>query len=249
MTRRPLESLVFRPRPRASARAVLLELESVLVPQRWLRDVLIPATRVALPAFVARNRDAPEVRDALMSIQLSIPRPTISDAALLVALDRWTAEDRTHPALRALHALVWEELLEQRALVVPVYPDAASALLRWNAEGREVYTYSSRPESAQALLLSHSAHGPLDRSLRRAFFAGVVERREPELFRALARQINVEIDAIVVLAESRRDLTAAAVAGAPVMQVLRDDKVSDGEYFWTRSLDVIEFGVEHSAAS
>jgi enolase-phosphatase E1 len=248
-TKRALESMVFRPRPRTQGRAILLELEGVLVAQRWMRVALSSATRAAIPEFIERRSREADVADLLHDVRLSIPRPSLTDAALLTALDRWTAEDRPHPALRALHSLVWEELFAAGKLSVPVLPDAASALLRWRSEGRELFVYSSRPARAQALLLARSTSGGLDKGVRGFFEADPIERREPDFVRSIARRANIDVESLLVLAESSRDLTAAAIAGATVMQVLRGEARSDGEYFWTRAVDTIEFASEQLAAS
>lgn len=247
--KRALDAIVYRPWPSSRGRVVLVDLDTVVLDPQWMRETLTSATRAALPSFVERRADDPRVREALGQLRLSIPKPSVRDAVLDAALDRWTHEDRPLPALRALHGLVWEELFAARGWRVPLQQDAARSLRRWANEGREIYAYASRPASAQTLLLANASDGPLDRVVTRVIDVSVTERREPSFVRSIARLAEVEPEEIVLLSDAPRDLTAAAVAGATVMQVLRGDSISDGEYFFTRSLDTIDFEPAQRAAS
>jgi enolase-phosphatase E1 len=224
---------------RHATRAVLVDLDEVVIPRAFFRDVLLPAARTALPSFVQRRGAEPAVRAALDAIRLALPRPSVSDSALLVALDLWTSEDRTHPALRALHALVWEELFDKRRIATPVFADVGSAFFRWHGEGRAIFVSSSRPESAQRLLLERSTLGPLHRVVDR-FFDSTGSRRDARWYAEIARVTGLGPTRIALLAESSRELAAASHAGLAVLQVLRGDSVSDGEFFWTRALDSAE---------
>ena len=123
--KRTLDAIVYRPWPSSRGRVVLVDLDTVVLDPQWMRETLTSATRAALPSFIERRADDPRVRAALGSLRLSIPKPSVRDAVLDAALDRWTHEDRPLPALRALHGLVWEELFATRAWRVLLQPDAA----------------------------------------------------------------------------------------------------------------------------
>lgn len=249
-SKRAREAIAYRPWPSsAQGHVVLVDLDGVVLDPRWMRSTLLSATRAELPSFLRRREGDPRVREALGDLRLSIPRPSVRDEVLRSSLDRWTLEDRALPALRALHGLLWEELFASGAPRVHVRSDAASALRRWASEGREVYLYATRPEATQSLLLANSDAGPLQGAVHRFLDVSVTERREPDFLRAVARMAQVEPEDIVLLTDAPRDLAAGAAAGATVMQVLRDDALSDGEYFFTRSLDTIDFAPAQRAAS
>jgi enolase-phosphatase E1 len=221
-------------------RVVLLELESVVLAPTLIRSELQPVVRRELPAFLRRHGESPSVRALVGAIRLSLPRPTLSDEALRLALDQWILEERGHSAFRQLVAKVWDDIAERGRLRTTVATDAAAYLLRSNAIGRAPLVFGSWPAHAQSLLLSHSDSGPLQRAVHRFVEVPSSDRRAPASYARIVESLGASPDDVTVVSGSARDLEAASLAGLATLQVLRGDARSDGDFFWARNLDALE---------
>lgn len=197
---------------------VLTDIEGTTSSIAFVKDVLFPYARAALPGFVEARRHEPEIRRWLDAVALEIgehhhAESGARDEAAVQQLLAWIDEDRKHTALKAIQGQLWKEgyaLGEYRA---HVYPDAAEALKRWHAAGHDLYVYSSGSVPAQKLFFGHSDAGDLTPLFSGYFDTETGGKREAASYRHIAADIGVAPSHIVFLSDVVEELDAAREAG------------------------------------
>ena len=197
---------------------ILTDIEGTTSSIAFVKDVLFPYARAALPGFVEARRHEPEIRRWLDAVALEIgehhhPASDARDEAAVQQLLAWIDEDRKHTALKAIQGQLWKEgyaLGEYRA---HVYADAADALKRWKAAGHDLYVYSSGSVPAQKLFFGHSDAGDLTTLFSGYFDTEIGGKREPASYRHIAADIGVAPSHIVFLSDVVEELDAAREAG------------------------------------
>ena len=202
---------------------ILTDIEGTTSSISFVKDVLFPYARRALPGFVRQHGGEPEVRywlDLAATESGSICR----DEMIVEMLQGWIDEDRKHPALKALQGLVWADGYASGEYVAHVYPDAADALRAWKAAGHPLFVYSSGSVGAQKLLFGHSGAGDL-RSLFTGYFdTAVGGKREAQSYRNVLGLLQVAADQVFFLSDVVEELDAAREAG---MQTVLVDRLED----------------------
>ena len=202
---------------------ILTDIEGTTSSISFVKDVLFPYARRALPGFVRQHGGEPEVRywlDLAATESGSICR----DEMIVEMLQGWIDEDRKHPALKALQGLVWADGYASGKYVAHVYPDAADALRAWKAAGHPLFVYSSGSVGAQKLLFGHSGAGDL-RSLFTGYFdTAVGGKREAQSYRNVLGLLQVAADQVFFLSDVVEELDAAREAG---MQTVLVDRLED----------------------
>ncbi len=199
---------------------ILTDIEGTTSSVAFVRDVLFPYARRALPGFVRARGADPEVRRWLDAVATEYPGAR-DDDALVALLQRWIDEDRKHTALKALQGLVWREGYRDRAFTAHVYPDAAAALRAWHAAGVSLAVYSSGSAEAQQLFFGHSDAGDL-RGLFCAWFdTAVGPKRESASYREIVRRLGRRADGLLFLSDVVEELDAAREAGLRTVLVDR----------------------------
>lgn len=190
---------------------VLTDIEGTTSSVAFVRDVLFPYARRALPGFVrARGADA-EVRRWLDAV--AAEHPGACDDDVVALLQRWIDEDRKHTALKALQGLIWRDGYRDGAFTAHVYLDAATALRAWHAAGVPLAVYSSGSAEAQQLFFGHSDAGDL-RGLFSAWFdTAVGPKREAASYREIAWRLGRPAGGMVFLSDVVEELDAAREAG------------------------------------
>ena len=140
-------------------RAILTDIEGTTSSISFVKDVLFPYARRALPAFVAARGNEPGVRRWLDTVAAE-NGGMCDDRMIVEVLQGWIDEDRKHTALKALQGLVWREGYLSGELEADMYPDAVAGLRRWHAAGHRLAVYSSGSVAAQKLLFAHTDAGP-----------------------------------------------------------------------------------------
>ena len=140
--------------------AILTDIEGTTSSISFVRDVLFPYARRALPGFVREHGHEPQVRQWLDAVATEAGG-LCQDAMIVETLQGWIDQDRKHTALKALQGLVWEAGYRNADFTAPIYPDAAQTLQRWHALGLPLYVYSSGSVPAQKLFFGHSDAGDL----------------------------------------------------------------------------------------
>lgn len=204
---------------------ILTDIEGTTSSIAFVKDVLFPYARAALPGFVEARRHEPEIRRWLDAVAMEIGHPhhDSRDEAAVQQLLAWIDEDRKHTALKAIQGELWAEgyaLGEYRA---HVYPDAAAALKRWKADGHELYVYSSGSVMAQKLFFGHSDAGDLTPLFSGYFDTGSGGKREAASYRHIAADIGVAPSHLLFLSDVVEELDAAREAGLRTVLIDRPE--------------------------
>ena len=204
-------------------RAILTDIEGTTSSISFVKDVLFPYARRALPGFVAERRDDPEVRRWLD--QVAMEHGSIcSDDVIVETLQGWIDQDRKHTALKALQGMIWQAGYNDADFTAHIYPDAAPALRDWHGQGLPLYVYSSGSVPAQKLFFGHSDAGDLGPMISGWFDTEVGGKREAQSYRRIAEAIGFAADEILFLSDVVEELDAAREAG---LQTVLVDRVED----------------------
>jgi enolase-phosphatase E1 len=192
--------------------AILTDIEGTTSSISFVKDVLFPYARRALPAFVAEHGSEPEVRRWL-DIVAAENGGVCDDRMIVEVLQGWIDEDRKHTALKALQGMIWSDGYRGADFTAHIYPDAAPALHRWKEAGLPLYVYSSGSVPAQRLFFGHSDAGDLTPLFSGWFDTQVGGKREADSYRRIAQDIGHAPANILFLSDIVEELDAARDAG------------------------------------
>ena len=202
--------------------AILTDIEGTTSSISFVKDVLFPYARRALPGFVREHGQEPEVRRWLD--QMATEHGSIcSDDVIVETLQGWIDQDRKHTALKALQGLIWEAGYRDADFTAHIYPDAAPALRAWRAQGYPLYVYSSGSVPAQKLFFGHSDAGDLTPLFSGWFDTEIGGKRDADSYRTIAERIGVAPENILFLSDVVEELEAAHEAGLQTRLVDRLD--------------------------
>ena len=191
---------------------VLTGIEGTTSAISFVKDVLFPFARAALPAFVREHGQEPDVRQWLDRVAAE-SGGVCQDEMIVEVLQGWIDEDRKHPALKALQGMIWLEGYREGEFQAHVYPDAAQALRQWHANGHRLAVYSSGSVPAQKLLFGHSTEGDLSALFSGWFDTAVGGKREVQSYRNIVGQLDLAAHDVVFLSDIVEELDAAREAG------------------------------------
>lgn len=202
---------------------ILTDIEGTTSSISFVKDVLFPYARDALPGFVRDNADKPGVRQWLDVV--ATEHGAICDDEMIVeVLQGWIDEDRKHTALKALQGMVWEAGYADGDFTAPLYPDVAPALRGWHAEGYPLAVFSSGSVPAQKLLFGHTDDGDLLPLFDAFFDTEVGHKREANSYRRIAEALDRAPGEIIFLSDVVEELDAARDAG---MRTVLLDRLED----------------------
>ena len=204
-------------------RAILTDIEGTTSSISFVKDVLFPYARRALPGFVKAHGDEPAVRkwlDAVAAENGGVCR----DEMIVEVLQGWIDQDRKHTALKALQGMIWANGYGNADFTAHVYPDAVPALRAWHADGLSLHVYSSGSVPAQRLFFGHSDAGDITGLFSNWFDTEVGGKREAESYRRIAAAIGHPAGEILFLSDVVEELDAAREAGLETVLV---DRIED----------------------
>ena len=201
-------------------KAILTDIEGTTSSISFVKDVLFPYARAALPAFVRKHGGEPEVRQWL-DIAAVDAGNVCKDEVLVEVLQGWIDEDRKHPALKALQGMIWNSGYANAEYAAHVSPDAVAALRDWHAQGHPLYVYSSGSVPAQKLLFGHSTAGDLRPMFSGYFDTAVGGKREVQSYRNVLTALERKPGDVVFLSDVVEELDAAREAGLETVLVDR----------------------------
>ncbi|QQP96664.1 acireductone synthase [Lysobacter enzymogenes] len=193
-------------------RAILTDIEGTTSSISFVKDVLFPYARRALPGFVAARGREPNVRKWLDTVALE-NGGACQDSVIVEVLQGWIDEDRKHTALKALQGMIWADGYKSADFTSHMYPDAAPALRQWKDAGLRLYVYSSGSVPAQRLLFGHSDAGDLTGLFSGFFDTEVGGKREAASYAHIRDSIGLPGDEILFLSDVVEELDAAREAG------------------------------------
>lgn len=201
-------------------KAILTDIEGTTSSISFVKDVLFPYARAALPEFVRLRGHEPEVRRWLDMAAVDAGS-VCQDAVLVEILQGWIDEDRKHPALKALQGMIWADGYGDSEYTAHIYPDAVAALQRWHDQGHALYVYSSGSIAAQKLLFGHSSAGNLLPLFSGYFDTGVGGKRESQSYRNVVAALDRDPAEVLFLSDVVEELDAAREAGLGTVLVDR----------------------------
>ena len=204
-------------------RAILTDIEGTTSSISFVKDVLFPYARRALPGFVREHGNEPEVRRWL-DVVAAENGGLCDDRMIVEVLQGWIDEDRKHTALKALQGMVWQAGYGAGDYRAHFYADAAAQLRAWHGAGHEVNVYSSGSVAAQKLFFGYGEHGDLTPLVSGYFDTEVGGKREAASYSRIAGALGRAPADIVFLSDVVEELDAAREAGlATVLVDRRDD--------------------------
>ena len=205
---------------------ILTDIEGTTSSISFVKDVLFPYSRDALPGFVAAHGREPEVRRWLDVVATEVG--TLCDDRMIVeVLQGWIDADRKHTALKALQGRIWQAGYAEGAYAAHIYEDAARALRDWHARGHAIYVYSSGSVTAQKLFFAHSAAGDLTSLFSGNFDTEIGGKREVDSYARIAQAIGRPAESILFLSDVVEELDAARSAGLATILVDRRDDYAE----------------------
>ena len=200
---------------------ILTDIEGTTSSISFVKDVLFPYARRALPGFVAARGEEPEVRAWLDAV--GEETGAADDAAIVATLQAWIDADRKHTALKALQGMIWADGYRDADFTAHIYPDAAEALQRWHAAGERMAVYSSGSVPAQKLFFGHSDAGDLTGLFSAWFDTEIGGKREASSYTRIAEALQVAPAELLFLSDVVAELDAAREAGLGTVLVDRLD--------------------------
>lgn len=206
-----------------TVKAILTDIEGTTSSISFVKDVLFPYARRALPRFVAARGKEPAVRKWLDAVATE-NGGMCDDAMIVEVLQGWIDEDRKHTALKALQGMIWADGYNSADFTAHIYPDAAPALRAWHAAGLPLYVYSSGSVPAQRLFFGHSDAGDLTPLFSGWFDTEVGGKREAQSYRNIVEAIGIPAGDVLFLSDVVEELDAAREAG---LQTALIDRLED----------------------
>jgi enolase-phosphatase E1 len=204
------------------SKAIITDIEGTTSSISFVKDVLFPYARKALPGFVAAHGNEPDVRHWLDKVRDELGDGA-DDERVVAQLIAWIDADRKHTALKALQGMIWQQGYADGEYLAHVYPDAAAALARWDAAGHPIHVYSSGSVPAQQLLFGHTVAGDLRPHIRGWYDTQTGGKREADSYRRIAEAIGRDGGDIVFLSDIVEELDAARDAGLDTVLVDRTE--------------------------
>lgn len=191
---------------------ILTDIEGTTSSISFVKNVLFPYARQALPGFIAAHGHQPQVRRWLDAVAVEIGG-ACQDSLIAETLQGWIDQDRKHTALKALQGMIWETGYRNGDYRAHFYPDVAPVLNAWHAEGKPLYVYSSGSVPAQKQFFGFSEAGDLTGLVSGWFDTEVGGKREADSYRRIVKAIGVPASQIVFLSDVVEELDAARDAG------------------------------------
>ena len=191
---------------------ILTDIEGTTSSISFVRDVLFPYARAALPDFVREHGHDPKVRHWLDIVAVE-SGGLCQDELIVETLQGWIDQDRKHTALKALQGLIWEAGYREGDFTAPLYDDVVPALRKWHDAGHALAVYSSGSVPAQKLLFSHTDAGDLVPLFRGFFDTEIGHKRDADAYRLIADRLDRAPHDVLFLSDVVEELDAAREAG------------------------------------
>ncbi|KAF6664348.1 acireductone synthase [Pantoea anthophila] len=211
-------------------RAIVTDIEGTTSDIRFVHNILFPYARQHLADFLREHQHQPEVAAALQSVREEAGQPQADLAAVIAILSDFMDQDRKSTGLKALQGMIWRDGYLNGSFTGHLYADVLPALRRWQAQGIELYVYSSGSVAAQKLLFGYSDEGDITDIFSGYFDTHVGAKREVTAYRTIAAEIGQPAEQLLFLSDIRQELDAAAEAGWQTIQLLRGEADSESRH-------------------
>jgi enolase-phosphatase E1 len=191
--------------------AVVTDIEGTTSSLAFVKDVLFPYARQAIPAFV-RDHES-ELSDIKRETAHAVGKTALDPKEMTAILLGWMDEDRKITPLKELQGMIWRTGYERGELRSHVYDDAIRGLRRWHADGLKLYVYSSGSIVAQQLLFAHTVDGDLGPLFSGYFDTTTGPKLESASYGKIASILGLPSHSIVFLSDHPGETRAAVEAG------------------------------------
>ncbi|MEP6784770.1 MAG: acireductone synthase [Sphingomonadales bacterium] len=195
-----------------STKAILTDIEGTTSSIAFVTETLFPYARARLPAFVAEHHDELQGRIG--------PDP-------LAQLNAWMDADAKETVLKDVQGRIWAQGYAEGALQGHVYPDAAEALRRWDADGLALAVFSSGSVAAQKMIFGNSDQGDLSPLFSGWFDTTTGPKREAQSYVRIADSLGTAPADILFLSDIAAETDAAKAAGMKALLVDRETGQGD----------------------
>jgi len=202
---------------------MLTDIEGTTSSISFVKNVLFPYARKALPGFVVEHGQQPQVRRWLDAVAVEIGG-ACQDSLIAETLQGWIDQDRKHTALKALQGMIWETGYRNGDFKAHLYPEVAAVLKGWHAAGLPLYVYSSGSVPSQKLFFGFSEGGDLTPLVSGWFDTEIGGKREADSYRRIVASIGVPANVVLFLSDVVEELDAAREAG---LQTRLLDRLAD----------------------
>ncbi len=219
-------------------RAVVTDIEGTTSSLAFVKDVLFPYARRAIPAFVREHEG--QLTGIRNEISAAVGKETLSVPEVIRVLLQWMDEDLKITPLKSLQGMIWKTGYETGELQSHVYEDAVRGLRRWHDSGLRLYVYSSGSIPAQKLLFEHTIHGNLLPLFRGCFDTTTGPKLESGSYVKITASLELAPRSIVFLSDHVGETRAAAEAGMQTILLAREGTEPNTDGFpVARSFDEI----------
>ena len=205
-------------------KAIVTDIEGTTSSISFVRDVLFPYARAALPKFIEDNHSKLEVSLYIKRIAEQTQISANDLDSIINTLITWIDNDVKNTNLKALQGMIWVDGYLNGTYAAPVYEDAYKQLLQWQQAGIPLYVYSSGSVPAQKLFFKHSQKGDLTVLFSDYFDTEMGGKRSASSYSAIAEHIKIPADNILFLSDIVKELDAAREAG---WQTILIDRLED----------------------
>ncbi|MDT8438878.1 MAG: acireductone synthase [Wenzhouxiangellaceae bacterium] len=174
------------------AGCALLDIEGTIADIAFVKHVLFPYARDALPGFIAEHADEPAVAKELAATAREAGLDPDNRDALVDQLLAWIDADVKATPLKQLQGMVWKNGYASGAFTAHLYPDAFAWIEREHAAGTPLYVYSSGSIAAQQLYFGHSDFGDLRDRFKGFFDTTTGPKKQADSYRVIAARIHAE---------------------------------------------------------
>jgi len=227
-------------------RAILTDIEGTTSSLAFVKDVLFPYARDALPAYVRayelelqnlwddiaatvaqrrKSHEAPQARRGAI-----VGKSHLTTQETIDTLLQWMDEDRKVTPLKTLQGILWKSGYESGELQSHVYEDAVRALRQWHADGLQLSVYSSGSIAAQKLLFSYTTYGDLAPLFTHYFDTTTGPKLESRSYEKIAESLRLPSRAIVFLSDHAGETQAAAAAGLQTVLLAREQNAAGTDF-------------------
>ncbi|MFP8968269.1 acireductone synthase [Pokkaliibacter sp. CJK22405] len=202
--------------------AIVTDIEGTTSDIAFVKNVLFPYAAKHLPDFVRAHQHEPEVKEALLQVAGEIGWVDAETEALIEVLLRWIEDDRKATPLKTLQGMIWKAGYENGDFTGHVYTDAHQYLQAWQADGIELYVFSSGSVPAQKLLFGYSDFGDMTPLFSGYFDTRTGAKREAAAYKAILQAIDLPAEHVLFLSDIAEELDAALRAGMKTCELRRD---------------------------
>jgi enolase-phosphatase E1 len=200
----------------------LLDIEGTTTPISFVHDTLFPYARAALPGFLTRHAQDPDVRadlELVAEFARDTPEsPSVSGdlphAEVLANLLWQMDHDVKATGLKSLQGKIWKDGYARGELVASLFDDVHDVLRTLHGRGAPARIYSSGSVAAQRLLFGHTAHGDLTPLLAGYFDTTTGPKKVASSYEAIARACGVPTSDVFFATDHPDEARAARDAGA-----------------------------------